>query len=178
MLKHPLDPIKRNSLPPTPLLWTCWYVSSDQQEENSRLSWGSHRFSAVAVSYSNTIGPSRPGIASHLCSSTQRRGPDQPKHLPSWPCEHLQQISNQVHPSHIEEQQRAATSFYLSLPPSFSGMGVSLYSPGCPGTHYRDPGWPWTRVPPAASSEKLESRVCITTPSLSHYLFISFLLLL
>jgi hypothetical protein len=47
---------------------------------------------------------------------------------------------------------------------------VSLYSPGCPGTHFVDQAGLELRNPPASASWVLGLRVCATTPSLSNVL--------
>jgi hypothetical protein len=52
---------------------------------------------------------------------------------------------------------------------------VSLYSPGCPGTHFVDQAGLELRNPPASASQVLGLKVCATTPGLfilSIYLFI------
>jgi hypothetical protein len=41
---------------------------------------------------------------------------------------------------------------------------VSLYSPGCPGTHFEDQAGLKHRNPPASASRVLGSKVCATTP--------------
>jgi hypothetical protein len=41
---------------------------------------------------------------------------------------------------------------------------VSLYSPGCPGTHSVDQAGLELRNPPASASRVLGSKVCATTP--------------
>jgi hypothetical protein len=41
---------------------------------------------------------------------------------------------------------------------------VSLYSPGCPGTHFVDQAGLEFRNPPASASRVLELKVCATTP--------------
>jgi hypothetical protein len=43
---------------------------------------------------------------------------------------------------------------------------VSLYSPGCPGTHFVDQAGLELRNPPASASRVLGLKVCATTPSL------------
>jgi hypothetical protein len=40
---------------------------------------------------------------------------------------------------------------------------VSLYSPGCPGTHFCRLGWPWTQKSTCLASQVLELKVCATT---------------
>jgi hypothetical protein len=42
---------------------------------------------------------------------------------------------------------------------------VSLYSPGCPGTHFVDQAGLELRNPPASASLVLGLKVCATTPS-------------
>jgi hypothetical protein len=42
---------------------------------------------------------------------------------------------------------------------------VSLYSPGCPGTHFVDQAGLELRSPPASASRVLGLKVCATTPS-------------
>jgi hypothetical protein len=46
---------------------------------------------------------------------------------------------------------------------------VSLYSPGCPGTHFVDQAGLELRNLPASSSRVLGLKVCDTTPSLIYY---------
>jgi hypothetical protein len=41
---------------------------------------------------------------------------------------------------------------------------VSLYSPGCPGTHFVDQAGLEHRNPPASASQVLGLKVCATTP--------------
>jgi hypothetical protein len=41
---------------------------------------------------------------------------------------------------------------------------VSLYSPGCPGTHFVDQAGLELRNPPASASQVLGLKVCHTTP--------------
>jgi hypothetical protein len=43
---------------------------------------------------------------------------------------------------------------------------VSLYSPGCPGTHSVDQAGLELRNPPASASQVLGLKVCATTPGL------------
>jgi hypothetical protein len=50
-----------------------------------------------------------------------------------------------------------ALSFFLFL---FRDR-VSLYSPGCPGTHFVNPGWPRTE-PPTSASRVLGLKKCAT----------------
>jgi hypothetical protein len=40
---------------------------------------------------------------------------------------------------------------------------VSLYSPGCPGTHFVDQAGLELRIPPASASQVLELKACATT---------------
>jgi hypothetical protein len=42
---------------------------------------------------------------------------------------------------------------------------VSLYSPGCPGTHFVDQAGLQLRNPPASASQVLGLKACATTPS-------------
>jgi hypothetical protein len=44
---------------------------------------------------------------------------------------------------------------------------VSLYSPGCPGTHFVDQAGHELRNPPAFASQVLGLKVCITTTRLA-----------
>jgi hypothetical protein len=46
---------------------------------------------------------------------------------------------------------------------------VSLYSPGCPGTHFVDQAGLELRNPPASASQVLGLKACATTPG-SEYL--------
>jgi hypothetical protein len=46
----------------------------------------------------------------------------------------------------------------------FFGDRVSLYSPGCPGTHFADQSGLKLRNPPASASQVLGLKVCVTTP--------------
>jgi hypothetical protein len=48
---------------------------------------------------------------------------------------------------------------------------VSLYSPGCPGTHFVDQAGLELRNLPASASRVLGSKACATTPSLKHAVF-------
>jgi hypothetical protein len=59
----------------------------------------------------------------------------------------------------------------------FRGM-VSLYSPGCPGTHFVDQAGLELRNLPASASQVLGLKACATTPdsSDSYQLFFSFFL--
>jgi hypothetical protein len=43
---------------------------------------------------------------------------------------------------------------------------VSLYSPGCPGTHFVDQGGLELRNSPASASQVLGLKVCATTPGI------------
>jgi hypothetical protein len=57
---------------------------------------------------------------------------------------------------------------------------VSLYSPGCPGTHFVDQAGLELRNPPASASRVLGLKVCATTPGdivFSHELFASHMIL-
>jgi hypothetical protein len=47
---------------------------------------------------------------------------------------------------------------------------VSLYSPGCPGTHFVDQAGLELRNPPASASRVLELKVCATTPGVESVL--------
>ena len=59
----------------------------------------------------------------------------------------------------------------LSLPFFFfflvfeTGFLISLYSPGCPGTHFVDQAGLELRNPPASASRMLGLKACATTPS-------------
>jgi hypothetical protein len=53
---------------------------------------------------------------------------------------------------------------------------VSLYNPGCPGTHFVDQAGLALRNPPASTSRVLGLKACTTTPS-SVFLFLSKVLL-
>jgi hypothetical protein len=46
---------------------------------------------------------------------------------------------------------------------------VSLYSPGCPGTHFVDQAGLELRDPPASASRVLGLKVCATTPSITPF---------
>jgi hypothetical protein len=48
---------------------------------------------------------------------------------------------------------------------------VSLYSPGCPGTHFVDQAGLEPRNPPASASQVLELKACATTAQLSSSLY-------
>jgi hypothetical protein len=48
---------------------------------------------------------------------------------------------------------------------------VSLYSPGCPGTHFVDQAGLKLRNPPASASRVLGLKACTTTPDL--FIFLS-----
>jgi hypothetical protein len=52
-------------------------------------------------------------------------------------------------------------SFFLFL---FFGDRVSLYSPGCPETHFVDQAGLELRNPPASASQVLGLKACATTP--------------
>jgi hypothetical protein len=65
---------------------------------------------------------------------------------------------------------RLVTLLALSLSLSLSGGGtfrdrVSLYSPGCPGTHFVDQVGLELRNPPASASRVLGLKASATTPS-------------
>jgi hypothetical protein len=47
----------------------------------------------------------------------------------------------------------------------FFQVRVSLYSPGCPGTHFVDQAGLKLRNPPASASQVLGLKACATTPS-------------
>jgi hypothetical protein len=47
---------------------------------------------------------------------------------------------------------------------------VSLYSPGCPGTHFVDQASFELRNPPASASQVLGLKACTTTPGLDLFL--------
>jgi hypothetical protein len=55
---------------------------------------------------------------------------------------------------------------------------VSLYSPGCPGTHFIDQAGLELRNPPASASPVLGLKVCTTTPGLFHYFYLFILLVI
>jgi hypothetical protein len=46
---------------------------------------------------------------------------------------------------------------------------ISLYSPGCPGTHFVDQAGLELRNPPASASQVLGLKACATTPSLNFF---------
>jgi hypothetical protein len=46
---------------------------------------------------------------------------------------------------------------------------VSLYSPGCPETHFVDQAGLELRNPPASASQVLGLKVCATTPGSNSY---------
>jgi hypothetical protein len=46
----------------------------------------------------------------------------------------------------------------------FVWFGFSLYSPGCPGTHFVNQAGLELRNPPASASRVLGLKVCATTP--------------
>jgi hypothetical protein len=47
---------------------------------------------------------------------------------------------------------------------------ISLYSPGCPGTHFVDQGGLKLRNPPASASRGLGLKACATTPGACEFL--------
>jgi hypothetical protein len=49
----------------------------------------------------------------------------------------------------------------------YLGDRVSLYSPGCPGTHFVDQAGLELRNPPASASRALGLKACATTPGSS-----------
>jgi hypothetical protein len=49
---------------------------------------------------------------------------------------------------------------------------VSLYSPGCPGTHFVDQAGLKLRNPPASASQVLGLKACATTAQLIVYVLI------
>jgi hypothetical protein len=49
------------------------------------------------------------------------------------------------------------------------GDRVSLYIPGCPGTHFVDQADPELRNPPASASQVLGLKACTTTAQLAVY---------
>jgi hypothetical protein len=49
----------------------------------------------------------------------------------------------------------------------FFETGVSLYSPGCPGTHFVDQAGLKLRNPPASAPQVLGLKACATTPGLN-----------
>jgi hypothetical protein len=51
------------------------------------------------------------------------------------------------------------------------GDRVSLYSPGCPGTHSVDQAGLELRNPPASASQELGLKTCTTTAQLDFFLF-------
>jgi hypothetical protein len=51
---------------------------------------------------------------------------------------------------------------------------VSLYSPGCPGTHFVDEAGLELRNLPASASQVLGLKVCATTPGKHIYILIKF----
>jgi hypothetical protein len=57
---------------------------------------------------------------------------------------------------------------------------VSLYNPGCPGTHFVDQAGLELRNPPVSASQVLGLRACATTPSPSGlcdaYIFLFFII--
>jgi hypothetical protein len=54
---------------------------------------------------------------------------------------------------------------------------VSLYSPGCPGTHFVDQAGLELRDPPASASQVLGLKACATTPGFRNVLRVSWLML-
>jgi hypothetical protein len=48
---------------------------------------------------------------------------------------------------------------------------ISLYSPGCPGTHFVDQAGLELRNPPASASRVLGLKACATMPGLVIYFF-------
>jgi hypothetical protein len=46
---------------------------------------------------------------------------------------------------------------------------VSLYSPGCPGTHFVDQAGLELRNPPASASQVLGLKACATTPGFKFF---------
>jgi hypothetical protein len=76
----------------------------------------------------------------------------------------------------LEEQSVLLPLIHLSSP-SFNFVfvfvflvfrdRVSLYSPGCPRTHFVDQAGLELRNPPASASQVLGLKVCTTTPSLN-----------
>jgi hypothetical protein len=71
------------------------------------------------------------------------------------------------------EFRQNADNAYLSLSLFFFFFGlvfldrVSLYSPGCPGTHFVDQASLELRNPPASASQVLGLKACTTTPGLT-----------
>jgi hypothetical protein len=53
---------------------------------------------------------------------------------------------------------------------------VSLYSPGCPGTHSVDQAGLELKNPPASASQVLGLKMCATTPGLMGVVFFFFFL--
>jgi hypothetical protein len=54
---------------------------------------------------------------------------------------------------------------------------VSLYSPGCPGTHFVDQAGLELRNPPASASQVLGLNACATTPGLKLFYIKNFSIL-
>jgi hypothetical protein len=52
---------------------------------------------------------------------------------------------------------------------------VSLYSPGCPGTHFVDQVGLELRNPPASASRVLGLKVCATMPGISNSYILQFI---
>jgi hypothetical protein len=50
---------------------------------------------------------------------------------------------------------------------------VSLYSPGCPGTHFVDQAGLELRNPPASASQVLGLKACATTTQ-QHFIFFAY----
>jgi hypothetical protein len=48
---------------------------------------------------------------------------------------------------------------------------ASLYSPGCPGTHFVDQAGLKLRNPPASASQVLGLKTCATMPGFKYFLF-------
>jgi hypothetical protein len=59
------------------------------------------------------------------------------------------------------DNTRSASLFFVCL---FFRDRVSLYSPGCPGTHFVDQAGLELRNLPASASQVLGLKVCATTP--------------
>ena len=63
--------------------------------------------------------------------------------------------------------QKANIPSFLSLSFFFFRDWVSLYSPGCPGTHFVDQAGLELRNPPASASQVLGLKACTTTAQLN-----------
>jgi hypothetical protein len=83
-------------------------------------------------------------------------------------------ISNFIYEIFITDQSLFYTYFFFQLQISIfisssmlslSFYRVSLYSPGCPGTHFVDQAGLKLRNPPASASRVMGLKACATTPS-------------